>query len=52
VLLGLAVALQVRRRPRRGRQAVAPAVDPTTGFYTRARLGALLPPELTAAAAP
>ncbi len=51
VLAGLAVALRLRRGPRRSRSAAAPAVDPTTGFYTRSRLGLLLPPELAAAEA-
>ncbi len=49
VLAGLAVALRLRRGPRRSRSAVAPAVDPTTGFYTRSRLAALVPPELAEA---
>ena len=51
VLAGLAVALRLRRAPHRGRSAVAPAVDPTTGFYTRSRLGLLVPPELAQAEA-
>ena len=55
VLAGLAVAWRARRGTRRdarrARQATALAVDPTTGFYTRARLGLLVPPELAAAEA-
>ena len=46
---GRAVAARLRRGPRRRRAATAPAVDPTTGFYTRSRLRLLLPAELAAA---
>ena len=49
VLAGLAVAARLRRAPRRKGAVAAPAVDPTTGFYSRARVKALLPAELTAA---
>ena len=49
VLAGLAVALRLRRGPRRSRSAVMPAVDPTTGFYTRSKLGLLVPPALAEA---
>lgn len=51
VLAGLAVAARLRRGPRRSRAATAPTVDPTTGFYTRSRLGLLLSQELAAAEA-
>ncbi len=51
VLAGVATAGRLRRGPRRSRPAVAPAVDPTTGFYTRSRLSPLVPAELAAAAA-
>jgi len=55
VMAGLALAWRARRGTRRGtrraRQASAPAIDPTTGFYSRSRLGALVPPELAAAEA-
>ena len=51
VLAGFAAALRLRRGPRRSRSAAAPAVDPTTGFYSRSRLRLLLPAELDAAAA-
>ncbi len=51
VLAGLATAGRLRRGPRRSRPAVAPAVDPTTGFYTRSRLSLLVPAELAAAEA-
>ena len=49
VLAGLAVAARLRRVPRRKGAAAAPAVDATTGFYSRARVKALLPAELVAA---
>lgn len=51
VLAGLAAAARLRRGPRRRGTAAAPAVDPTTGFYTRSRLRLLLPAELAAAEA-
>ncbi len=51
VLAGWAAAVRLRRGPRRRRTAAAPAVDPTTGFYTRSRLRLLLPAELATAEA-
>ena len=51
VLAGFALAVRLRRVPRRSRTASAPAVDVTTGYYGRPRLRSLLPAELTAAEA-
>ena len=51
VLAGLAAAMLLRRAPRRSRVAAAPAVDATSGFYSRTRLKALVPAELVAAEA-
>ncbi len=51
VLAGLAAAVRLRRVPRRKRTAAAPAIDATTGYYTRARLAALVTAELAAAEA-
>ncbi len=50
VSAGAGAALRLRRVPRRSRSA-APAVDPATGFYTKARLARLLAAELEAGAA-
>ena len=45
VLAGFALAVRLRRVPRRSRTASAPAVDATTGYYGRPRLrSAAAPP--------
>ncbi len=51
VLVGLVAAARLRRVPRRRRAAAPPAIDATTGYYSRARLQALVPAELAAAEA-
>ena len=51
MLAGFALAVRLRRVPRRSRTASAPAVDATTGYYGRPRLRSLLPAELAAAEA-
>ena len=43
VLAGLALAVRLRRVPRRSRTASAPAVDATTGYYGARDCGSLVP---------